>query len=73
LPAQSREVPDLLVRIPSAPQSVLRGQVSVDGLPCCDIVQVWLDVSAHPARGAEQADLIERKFLQPVIDGNDAE
>jgi hypothetical protein len=52
---------------------VLRGQVSVDGLPCCDIVQVWLDVSAHPARGAEQADLIERKFLQPVIDGNDAE
>jgi hypothetical protein len=71
IPARSGEVPDLSVRLPSAPQSVFRGQVSADGLPCCDIVQVWLDVSAHPARGSDQADLIERKILRPVIEGSD--
>lgn len=73
VPARPGEIPDLMVRTPSAPQSVFRGLVSADGVPCCDIVQVWLDVSAHPARGSEQADLIERKFLQPVIEGNDAD
>jgi len=28
-----------------------------------DILQVWLDVSQHPSRGKEQADLIWRKIL----------
>lgn len=71
LPARPGEVPDLIIRVPSAPQSVFRGRVAVDGLPCCDIVQIWLDVSAHPARGAEQAEIIERRILGPVIAGND--
>ncbi|MFN2317721.1 MAG: hypothetical protein ABR602_13720, partial [Gemmatimonadales bacterium] len=71
LPAQSGETPDLIVRIPSAPHAVFRGQVSVNGAPCCDIMQVWLDVSAHPARGAEQAAVIEREFLGPVVEDSD--
>jgi hypothetical protein len=34
-------------------------------------VQVWLDVSAHPARGQEQADLIRNRVLNPVIRGSE--
>ena len=30
----------------------------LDGVPVCDAIQVWLDVSMHPSRGKEQADLI---------------
>jgi hypothetical protein len=48
---------DVVVRAPLARESVFRGIVNVDGLPICDVLQVWLDVSAHPARGKEQADV----------------
>jgi len=29
----------------------------------CDVLQVWLDVSAHPARGSAQAEEIRRRVL----------
>ena len=66
-PAEAGEAPDFILRQPSAPQSVFRGIVRIDDAPVSDILQVWLDVSSHPSRGREQADLIRRRILDPVI------
>jgi hypothetical protein len=65
--AEEKEA-DLFVRIPGNRESVFRGVVRKDGVPVCDILQVWLDVSQHPSRGKEQADLIWRKILSPAFE-----
>jgi hypothetical protein len=39
------------------------------GMASCDVLQVWLDVAAHPSRGREQADLLRKRVLQRVFDG----
>ena len=52
------------------PQSVFRGAVLVDGVLVSDILQVWLDSANHPSRGKEQADLIHRRIVGPLIDGH---
>lgn len=66
------EPPDLLVRRPRAPRSVFKGMVSPRGRPASDILQVWLDVASHPARGSEQAALIWRKVLEPLCETENA-
>jgi hypothetical protein len=68
-PASPGESPDLILKQPRAPQSVFRGAVHLDGIAVSDVLQVWLDVSVHPSRGEEQADLIHRKILGKVIEG----
>lgn len=57
---------DILVRIASFRESVFRGAVSRDGVPASDVLQVWLDVADHPARGASQANEIWRRVLVPL-------
>ena len=42
--------------------------VRKDGVPVSDILQVWLDVSEHPSRGKEQADLIWRRILSSALE-----
>ena len=69
IPAESWEKPDVIVRQAPAPQSVFRGAVKVDDVLVCDVLQVWLDVASHPSRGEEQADLIRRHVLGPLIHG----
>lgn len=64
---------DLVARIPKAPRSVFRGVVHPRSAASADIVQVWLDVSKHPARGEEQADLIWQKYLAPIAGNADRE
>jgi len=59
--------PDVLLRIPSARESVFRGAVFRDGVPVSDVLQVWLDAGVHPSRGSEQADLIDRRVLRPLL------
>ncbi|MDB5849690.1 MAG: hypothetical protein JWP29_3442, partial [Rhodoferax sp.] len=59
--------PDLIVRQALSPQSMFRGAVHRDGLVLADVIQVWLDVSDHPSRGAEQADHIYQKILLPLV------
>jgi hypothetical protein len=66
LPADPQQRPDLFVRVPGFRESVFRAAVVRDGIPVCDIVQVWLDVSGHPARGASQAQEIWRRVLVPL-------
>jgi hypothetical protein len=66
--ASSVEVdPDVYVRVPWNDESVFRAVVVNDGVPACDILQVWLDVARHPSRGKEQAKLIWRKILAPML------
>lgn len=69
VPAEPGRVPDLILRQAPAPQSIFRGQVMVGNVPVSDILQVWLDVSSHPARGYEQAELIRRRVLDPILAG----
>ena len=64
------EEADLFVRIPGNRESAFRGVVLKDGVPVSDILQVWLDVSQHPSRGREQADLIWRKILSPALESS---
>ena len=66
-PCAPGEAPDLILREARATQSVFRGMVRPGPLAVCDVLQVWLDVAAHPSRGAEQADLIARRVLERVI------
>jgi hypothetical protein len=65
---ESGERPDLILRQAPAPQSVFRGLVKADAMASCDVLQVWVDVSSHPSRGREQADLIRKRVLGKVIE-----
>ncbi len=67
VPAERHESPDLYLRKAPAPRSIFRGMVERDGASVSDIIQIWLDVSLHPSRGQEQADLIRRRVLDAVI------
>jgi hypothetical protein len=67
-PAEGDKVPDVFIRIPWAPESIFRAAVEHDGVPVSDILQVWLDVSSHPARGKAQADQIRNKLLAPLFE-----
>jgi DNA-binding MarR family transcriptional regulator len=57
---------DVFVRIPESPEAVFRAAVDRDGVPVADVLQIWLDVSAHPSRGREQADIIRREILSDL-------
>jgi len=61
------EPPELILRQAPAPQSVFRGLVRPKDMAASDVLQVWVDVSSHPSRGREQADLIRKRVLERVI------
>ena len=67
IPASPGEPFDLVLKQARAKESVFRAAVSVDGVSVSDVIQVWLDVSLHPSRGREQAELIWAKVLRRVI------
>jgi hypothetical protein len=58
---------DVVIRIPSNKEAILRAAVLRDGVPVSDVLQVWLDTSVHPTRGREQADEIRRRVLKPLF------
>jgi len=64
--------PDVLVRVPRNPEAVFRAAVERNGVPVSDILQVWLDVSNHPARGKAQADLLRKRVFSHVFDKGNA-
>lgn len=61
--------PDIQILIPENRESLFRPVVWHAGVPVSDIIQIWLDVSNHPARGKEQAQQIWRKVLRPALQG----
>jgi hypothetical protein len=66
-PCEPGEPPDVVLRQAPSPRSVFRGMVRADGVAASDVLQVWVDVASHPARGREQADLIRQRVLDPLI------
>ena len=66
-PCESGERPDVILRQAPAPQSVFRGLAHPNGMASCDVLQVWVDVSSHPSRGREQAELIRKRVLNRII------
>jgi hypothetical protein len=67
-PEGAEQRPDVYVRIPAFRESVFRAAVVHDGIPVADILQIWLDVSSHPARGEAQAEEIRRRVLAPIFE-----
>lgn len=68
-PEGAEYAPDVFVRMPICRESVFRGAVVREGVPVADILQIYLDVSAHPARGEAQAEEIRRRALNSVFKG----
>ena len=66
----SGRLPDAYIRIPANKEAIFRPVVLRDNLPVSDALQVWLDVSTHPARGREQANEIRRRILKPLFGKN---
>jgi hypothetical protein len=67
-PEGAEQKPDVYVRVPAFRESVFRAAVVRDGVPVTDILQIWLDVSSHPARGEEQAGEIRHRVLAPIFE-----
>jgi hypothetical protein len=63
--------PDVFLRVPPRPEPVFRGAVFAGNVPTSDVVQVWLDVQGHPARGRQQAEEIRRRVLAPLFSERD--
>lgn len=61
---------DVLVKIPAFKETVFRAAVIVNDIRVSDVLQIWLESSVNPARGVEQADLIKRRLLDPIIQDN---
>jgi Holliday junction resolvase-like predicted endonuclease len=58
---------DVFVRVPKNTEAVFRAAVERDGVPATDILQVWLDVSNHPARGKDQSDLLRKRVFSQIL------
>lgn len=67
VPASPHESPSLIVRQAPSPESIFRGAVKAADTMVSDVIQVWLDVSAHPSRGAEQARKIYDQVMLPLL------
>jgi Restriction endonuclease len=67
-PASPGDTPDVILRQAAFPHSMFRGAVRRGGWFISDVIQTWLDVGNHPARGAEQADLIYAKSLRQIVE-----
>ena len=66
-PCRPGEAPDVFVRQPRFPESVFRGVQLRDEVPVSDVIQCWLDVSDHPARGPEMAAHLWKSVLTPAL------
>jgi hypothetical protein len=67
VPSAPGEAPQVIIKQSNAPEALFRGAVRVGDVLVSDVLQVWLDVSAHPSRGAEQADVLRHGVLKDVL------
>jgi hypothetical protein len=67
-PEGAEQKPDVYVRVPAFRESVFRAAVVRDGVPVADILQVWLDVGSHPARGEAQSEEIRHRALARIFE-----
>lgn len=69
VPAAPGAPAQVILKQANAPESTFRAAVRKDGVLVSDVLQIWLDASAHPSRGAEQADFLRSKVLADVLGG----
>ena len=67
--ARAGEPVHVVVRRPRRPRSIFNSAVDRSGVLVSDVLQVWLDVAEHPARGMEQAAQIWKRVLRPIVGG----
>ena len=67
-PSMPGEPAHVFLRRPSAPESLFRGAVWVEGLWVADALQCWLDLRDHPARGKEQAAFLAERLRLPCVE-----
>lgn len=65
--AEPGEAVDIFLREPIYPESVFRGVQLRDGIPVTDILQCWLDLLGHPARGEEMVEMLSQQVIQPFF------
>jgi len=66
VPSGDPGAPIVLLR-PRHPRSVFGGVSRLDGVPVCDILQVYLDLCHLPDRGREQADFVNERMLGTLL------
>ncbi len=69
--AKDGRAADVVLRVARWPESIFRAAAWIDGVPVSDVIQCWLDVSSHPARGSEQAAFIWKRVLGPALTGGE--
>lgn len=67
VPSAPGEPPQVIIKQANAPESLFRGAVRAGEVLVADVLQVWLDVSSHPSRGAEQEQLLREGVLAKVL------
>lgn len=68
VPARDGEAAQVILKQPNFPVSLFRVAVPIaGGAMVTDVLQIWLDVSAHPSRGQEQADHLQQTVLRGVL------
>ena len=67
VPCAPGEPPQVIIKQANAPESMFRGAIRAGDVLVADVLQVWLDVSAHPSRGAEQEQLLREGALADVL------
>jgi hypothetical protein len=65
--ARDGERVDVVLRVPKFPESVFRAAPVIKGGLVADVIQCWLDVYHHPARGEEQAEFLWRRVIGPSL------
>ena len=70
VPAAPGERVEVFVREPVFPEALFRGMVLAGQVPVADVLQCWLDVANHPVRGAEQAEHLWKRVLEPSLLGS---
>lgn len=65
--AEPGEAVDVFLREPIYPEAVFRGVQLREGIPVADILQCWLDLSGHPARGEEMVEMLYQQVIQPFF------
>ena len=69
---RSEEGPnDVVIHAPPADRAIVGGEVSLQGVHVCDVLQNYLEVRSSRARGTEQADYILDHVLMPHFERED--
>ena len=69
-PAREGEAPQVIIKQSNFPVSLFRAAVPTEeGAKVADVLQIWLDASAHPSRGQEQAEHLAHGVLRNVLGG----